>query len=389
VSFPKRIGAALIRPFPLLDRIISGGKGDFLEPLFLFGLVAVALNGAQTYKSLLLIKVQPLLIGRRFLDALWMQGKSDFVLLGVAIAITTVVFRFGLREKVNPLVVLDAIAYLLMPLALLAALSGTVAIVGWDEWWMPHHPVHGFAIVVDRQVSWMRYGIKSVITYAWPTVIWALWLWGRVKSYRAEKAAEPEDGNVAPAEGGSSDLGDGRALTGAGSAFFLVLAVLAVAATLHVRTMADRLRPLLPGDPLPHMTLNWLTVRDGDPAGSLELSSLKGHVTILDFWASWCPPCRREMPELAELARRYRDRGVRVIGVNREPHDLAAAKAALKAADPDFVSVLDNKGLGERIGLMSLPTTLVVDPQGVVRHIHMGYTSPSTFESDLDGLLEK
>jgi cytochrome c biogenesis protein CcmG/thiol:disulfide interchange protein DsbE len=135
------------------------------------------------------------------------------------------------------------------------------------------------------------------------------------------------------------------------------------------------------------MTLNWLSVRDTDPRGALDLGTLKGQITILDFWASWCPPCKREIPELAELARKYRDRGVKVIGVNREPQDLKAAQAALAAADPDFISVLDHRGFGERVGLMSLPTTLVVDAAGVVRHIHMGYTSPSTFEKDLKGLL--
>jgi cytochrome c biogenesis protein CcmG/thiol:disulfide interchange protein DsbE len=372
-----RIGGSIVRPHRLLNGILHQKGGDLFEPLLVFGLVALALNGAQAYKSLLLFRVQPLLIARRFLDALWMQGKSDLVLLGVAAALTFGVLRFLLKEKVGPLVVLDALSYLLLPIALLAALGGIFSYAGWDEWWMPHHPVHGKAVVVERQISWMRYGVKSIVTYAWPTLVWGAWLWGRIKRTRGQGVeAEP-----VPELGARSRR--------AGVVFFTVFALLVLAAALHVRSIADSLRPLLPGDRLPSAEMKWLSPRSTDPRGTLKLDTLKGQVTILDFWASWCPPCRREMPELATLAKKYEGRGVRVIGINREPGDLPAANKALKAADPAFVSVLDHVGFGERIGIMSLPTTLVVDAEGVVQHIHLGYTSPSTFEADLKALLSE
>jgi hypothetical protein len=71
-----RIGGSIVRPHRLLNGILHQKGGDLFEPLLVFGLVALALNGAQAYKSLLLFRVQPLLIARRFLDALWMQGKA-------------------------------------------------------------------------------------------------------------------------------------------------------------------------------------------------------------------------------------------------------------------------------------------------------------------------
>jgi hypothetical protein len=100
----------------------------------------------------------------------------------------------------------------------------------------------------------------------------------------------------------------------------------------------------------------------------------------------------RELPELSELQRRYGERGLRVVGVNREAGDLRSAVAAWQKVRPSFETVVDSRmgtprGLGERVGIQSLPTTVVVDRAGIVRHLHLGYTEPEVFEREIQPLL--
>jgi len=101
----------------------------------------------------------------------------------------------------------------------------------------------------------------------------------------------------------------------------------------------------------------------------LDLSAMRGQVVVLNFWASWCGPCRSEMPLLESLYREYRDRGVTVIGLSADdPHD---RRAAVKAAQgiSYAVGLLDDapvNGFGAPPGL---PLTYIISPSGTVRGI--------------------
>ena len=113
---------------------------------------------------------------------------------------------------------------------------------------------------------------------------------------------------------------------------------------------------------------------------------------MLDFWASWCAPCIRELPELSELQTALGAQGLRIIGVNREPRMQNLARATWKRLQPSFETVVDVRahtmqGYGERIGLQSLPTMVVVDRQGIVRHLHLGYTSPEVLAAEVQALI--
>lgn len=103
-----------------------------------------------------------------------------------------------------------------------------------------------------------------------------------------------------------------------------------------------------------------------------------GRVRVVDFWASWCEPCKRQLPALARLARAYAPRGLAVYAVSfddERPH-----LDAFLAEHPVDVPILWDRGgarLASPLELSRLPTTLVLDRSGVVRFVHQGYGQES------------
>ncbi len=113
------------------------------------------------------------------------------------------------------------------------------------------------------------------------------------------------------------------------------------------------------------------------------------NVLLLDFWASWCGPCRQVMPELAEIGREYASRGVRYVAVNlREKPDLI--RRYLDSAQIELTVALDTEGrMAEAFHIQGIPTMVVVDRENIVRHVHVG-ASPEAGQElrrALDGLL--
>jgi peroxiredoxin len=122
-----------------------------------------------------------------------------------------------------------------------------------------------------------------------------------------------------------------------------------------------------PGAPAPAFTL---AARDG---GRLSLADLKGQVVMINFWATWCGPCRQEMPLLAQLHDKYEPLGFTMIGVNVEP-DSAAAVDWLKGVPVSFPILFDtDSAVAGRFGVEGMPSSVLVDRNGQVRYIHRGY----------------
>ena len=113
-----------------------------------------------------------------------------------------------------------------------------------------------------------------------------------------------------------------------------------------------------------------LPARDG---GVVQLSELKGQVVMINFWATWCGPCRQEMPLLERIHAKYEPLGFTLLGVNVEP-DSAAATAWLKDVPVTFPILFDAKNaVAEQFGVMGMPNSVFVDREGRVRYVHRGY----------------
>jgi cytochrome c biogenesis protein CcmG/thiol:disulfide interchange protein DsbE len=122
------------------------------------------------------------------------------------------------------------------------------------------------------------------------------------------------------------------------------------------------------GEAAPVFQLNTL---GGQP---LSLADLKGHPVLMNFWASWCPPCRAEMPDLDKVAREYQGQGLVVLAVNLQEDAPTARRYAetLGLAFQDSI-VLDSQGVvANRYNLTGLPTSYFIDADGIIRDWNSG-----------------
>jgi len=123
---------------------------------------------------------------------------------------------------------------------------------------------------------------------------------------------------------------------------------------------------------------------DGSSWSSL---SARGSVLVVNFWASWCGPCRAEQPSLTQVARAYRRRGVRFIGINvRESR--GAAESYVEEFKIPYLSLYDQAALNAaRLQAFALPSTFILDRDGVVAYRLTGKTTVPILSARLDRLL--
>jgi peroxiredoxin len=113
-----------------------------------------------------------------------------------------------------------------------------------------------------------------------------------------------------------------------------------------------------------------LTAQTGKP---VELTQFKGQVVMLNFWASWCGPCRQEMPLLDSIYKKYNKAGFTMIGVNVEP-DSKAANDWLKQTPVSFPVGYDKDSKVSRLyDVSGMPSTVIIDRKGNLRYLHHGY----------------
>jgi peroxiredoxin len=119
--------------------------------------------------------------------------------------------------------------------------------------------------------------------------------------------------------------------------------------------------------PAPQFTL------DSRGGSKISLAQYKGQVVMLNFWASWCGPCRQEMPLLEDIYKKYNKLGFTLIGVNVEP-DSKAADDWLKQTPVSFPVLYDKDSKVSRLyDVSGMPSTVIIDRKGNLRYVHHGY----------------
>ena len=140
-----------------------------------------------------------------------------------------------------------------------------------------------------------------------------------------------------------------------------------LAAILAISTVLTPVARAAAPAPAPDFTL---PARDG---GTVRLSDLRGQVVMINFWATWCGPCRQEMPLLQQIQAKYEPLGFTLVGINVEP-DSAAAMTWLKQVSVSFPILFDQKNVvAEQFGVQGMPSSVFVDRAGNVRYVHRGY----------------
>ncbi len=119
--------------------------------------------------------------------------------------------------------------------------------------------------------------------------------------------------------------------------------------------------------PAPDFTLK------SNSGSNIRLAEQRGNVVMLNFWASWCAPCRQEMPHLNALSQQYSALGFNLMGINVD-EDPQAANRAINNLKVAFPVLFDSDSrIAELFSVDAMPTTIIIDKDGNIRHWHRGY----------------
>ncbi len=121
---------------------------------------------------------------------------------------------------------------------------------------------------------------------------------------------------------------------------------------------------------------------------AVKLSDFKGKVVILNFWATWCPPCRKEIPTFVSLQKQYGEKGLVIVGVSLDEKGPAAVKPFVAKMGINYPVVMgDPKTAADYGGIEVVPTTFVIDRNGKVAAELQGDAERATFEAEIKPLL--
>ena len=129
-------------------------------------------------------------------------------------------------------------------------------------------------------------------------------------------------------------------------------------------------------------------LKDGD-GRTVRLSDYKGKIVLLNFWATWCGPCRIEMPWFIEFERQYKDKGFAMIGISMDEEGWTAVKPFITEMAVNYRVLLGNDQTAELYGGVSaLPTSFLIDQEGKVAATHVGLVGKDVFEDGIKALLD-
>ena len=162
-----------------------------------------------------------------------------------------------------------------------------------------------------------------------------------------------------------------------------LIALLAASFALTPNAPAD-LTPATSRKPAPGFSLE-------DSTGALiKLSSYKGRVVLLDFWATWCTGCKQEIPWYMEFQDKYGKSGLSAIGVSLDDDGWKSVKPFLQEHKVNYPIVIGNWGtMGKSFGFESMPATLLIDRDGKIADLHVGMVNKNGFEKEIQTLLNE
>jgi cytochrome c biogenesis protein CcmG/thiol:disulfide interchange protein DsbE len=121
--------------------------------------------------------------------------------------------------------------------------------------------------------------------------------------------------------------------------------------------------------------------------GSWRLSEHRGQVVLINYWASWCAPCRQETPGLIDLARDYRYKGLSIVGVSMDEGGKPAVESFMSEFHLPYPILMPNLTLPSAPAVDALPTTVLIDRNGRAAKSYIGAVRESVFRADVDRLL--
>jgi peroxiredoxin len=143
------------------------------------------------------------------------------------------------------------------------------------------------------------------------------------------------------------------------------------------------LTPTASRKPAPEFTLN-------DSAGnSVNLSSLRGKVVLLNFWATWCGGCQIEISWFMEFQARYKNDGLAVIGISTDDDGWKSVSPYMKEKKLNYTIMVDDAKVGKLYGLDSMPMTILIDRDGKIAAKHVGLVSKSEYKAEIETVLRK
>ncbi len=355
---PPFILRVLWAPRPTFAAVVAARRGYGL----LFAILAVEfvlIEPIDVTTHLLRVSFAPVaaLIG------VWSAYLHYALPSGVAVFAVGLLLYYALRWRARPRLDVwtagSLAAYAFTPHLFLVAVGVILAALGLAHPVLPHYPFDPDLLGVPGLI------LKAVITYGPSAALFAL---GARIAWHGGVEPQPAPSRLAPA----------RVVMAA--AAFLLAAALAVSVG-RVITHWEEARPPMPGDTLPAFSLPQL---DGPP---LDSGSLAGSVALIDFWATWCPPCVASMPHLETLHQEYAPRGFKLVSVNTEPDSAERVRNFVREHQLTFPIYVDRGNLQRSLRVQTLPTALLVDAQGEVREIYVGAPSPSELRRKIERLL--
>ena len=129
-------------------------------------------------------------------------------------------------------------------------------------------------------------------------------------------------------------------------------------------------------------------LKDAD-GKSARLSDYRGKVVLLNFWATWCGPCKVEIPWFIEFERKHKDQGFAVVGISMDEDGWQSVKPFISEAGINYRVLMGDEAIsGLYGGVDSLPTTFILDRDGRIAATHLGLVSKGTYEHDLAELFD-